>query len=73
MSNLRDLVGDSLRSIGFDGLLNDKDGCFCHLGDLMPCDKPAHDLVDCKPAIERVCPTCGEAVFVNCDTVRRMK
>ena len=66
MASIREIVETALRCQGADGLVNEDGECGCSLDDLMPCENSIAGFGDCKPAYEKVCPCCGEAIFVSC-------
>lgn len=65
MASIREIVKSALRCQGADGLVNDDYGCWCSLYDLMRCENSISDFGDCKPAHEKVCPSCGEKIYVS--------
>lgn len=67
MTDAREIIRAALRAHGADGLVNDNGECGCSLDDLMPCENTIAGLGDCKPAYEKVCPCCGETIYVSCD------
>ena len=66
--NVREIVGDQLRSMGCSGLYNADGECGCGLDDLMPCENSIAGLGDCRPAVEQWCPVCGETFYTDAET-----
>ena len=56
---LRQMVEESLRAGGFDGLWNANAECACKRGDLFPCGEPG---AECMAGYEQPCD-CGEHNF----------
>ena len=65
--SMREMIRNHLAASGADGLVNDRDGCWCELTDLMPCENNIGQFGSCEPALAQTCPVCGERFFTACD------
>lgn len=60
--DVRDILVAKLKESGMNGLFNEKEGCGCHVDDLMPCDSLQPE---CKAGV-RV-PGCSDICGLGCD------
>lgn len=63
---LYDIVEESLKQKGFDGLCNPELECGCFIGDLAPCDNP--NFKQCKGGIRETTPDGDICVLKWIDT-----
>ena len=74
MSSVREMIAQSLRQQGYDGLYNEDGECGCGIDNLMLCENSIAGLGDCRPAFERTCPCCCETIYIaDHGTAKRMR
>lgn len=63
MIDMKSALRDELMNMGANALKGKN--CSCSVQDLMSCGRDFSDIEECEPAVERVCPHCGETIVIG--------